>query len=191
MYNQLSTYFDSLLATNQCRFSKSFQFTVLLISFGDHLKMILNKVNKTVGLLRKLHNIQPRSALLTIYKSFIRPHLDYGDIIYDQAHNASFHQKRELLQYNACIARTGAIRGTSREKPYEELGLESLQQRCWFRKLSCFYKLFKSEHPHYLSKLIPSRSSSYITRTIHDIPFFKTSHTFFKNCFFRNKSHFF
>ena len=58
------------------------------LSLEDHLKMILNKVNKTIGLLRKLHNILPRSALLIIYKSFIRPHLDYGYIIYDQAYNA-------------------------------------------------------------------------------------------------------
>ena len=77
--------------------------------------MILNKVNKTIGLLRKLHNILPRSALLTVYKSFIRPHHNYGDIIYDQAHNASFHQKLDLLQYSACLATTGAIRGTSRK----------------------------------------------------------------------------
>ena len=66
-----------------------------------------------MGLLCKFHNILPRSALLTIYKRFIRPHLDYGDIIYDQAYNASLHQK--LLQYNACLAITEAIRGTSRE----------------------------------------------------------------------------
>ena len=65
------------------------------LSFENHLKMILNKVNKAIGLLRKLHNILPRSVLLTIYKSFIRPHLDYGGIIYDQAYNASFHQKLE------------------------------------------------------------------------------------------------
>ena len=151
------------------------------LSFEDHLKMILNKVNKTIGLLRKLQNILPRSAVLIIYKSSIRPHLDYGDIIYDQAYSASFHQKLELLQYNACLAITGAIRGgTSREKLYEELGLKPLQLRRWFRK----YKLFNSEHPHYLFKLIPSRSSSYVTRNIHSIPFFKTRHTFFKNAFF-------
>ena len=40
------------------------------------------------------------------------------------------------------------------------------------------------QHPHYLFKLIPSRSSGYITRNIHNIPFFKTRHTFFKNSFF-------
>ena len=61
------------------------------LSFANHLKMILNKVNKTVGPLCKLHNTLQRPALLTIYKSFIRPHLDYGGIIYDQAYNTSFH----------------------------------------------------------------------------------------------------
>ena len=85
------------------------------LSFEDHLKMILTKVNKTIEFLRKLQNILPRSALLPIYKTFIRPHLDYGNIIYDQAYNTSFHQKLELLQYNACLAITGAIRGTSKE----------------------------------------------------------------------------
>ena len=152
--------------------------------FEDHLKMISNKVNKTIGLLRKLQNILPRSALLTIYKSFIRPHLDYGGIIYDLAYNASFHQKLELLQYNVCLGITGGIRGTSSENLYEELGLEYLQLRRWFRKLSCFHKLFDSKHPHYLFKRIPSRSSSYVTRNIHNILFFERRHTFLKNSFF-------
>ena len=87
--------------------------------------MILNKVNKTIGLLRNCQNMLPRSALPTIYKTCIRPHLDYDEIIYGQPYNASFHQKLELLQYNACLAITGAIRGTSKEKLYEETGLES------------------------------------------------------------------
>ena len=38
-----------------------------LLSFEDHLKLTLNKVNKTITLMRKLQNILPRSALLTIY----------------------------------------------------------------------------------------------------------------------------
>ena len=66
------------------------------LSFEDHLKMILNEVNKTIVLLHKLQNILPRFALLT-NKTFIRPQLYYIDI-YDQAYNASFFQKLELLQ---------------------------------------------------------------------------------------------
>ena len=82
------------------------------LDFQGHLKNIYSKVNKTIGLLRKLHNTLPRLPLLTIYKSFIRPHLDYGDIIYDLAYTASLHQNIKYLQYNSDIAITGAIRGT-------------------------------------------------------------------------------
>ena len=74
-------------------------------------------------------NVLPRSALLTIYKTFIRSHLDYGDIIYDKTFNESFHVKLESLQYNETLAITGAIRGSSTEKIYEELDLESLKSR--------------------------------------------------------------
>ena len=74
--------------------------------------MCQNKTSKTIGLLRKLQNILPRPSLLTTYKCFIRQHLDYGDIIYDQAYNLSFHQKLESIQYNVALALTGAIRGT-------------------------------------------------------------------------------
>ena len=99
------------------------------LNFQEHIKNILTKVNKTIGLLRKLQNILPRGSLLTIFKSFARPHLDYGDVIYDQSYNNTFHQKMESVQYNAAVAITGAIRGSSREIRYQELGLESLQQR--------------------------------------------------------------
>ena len=99
------------------------------LTIDEHLPNVSNKISKTIGLLQKLQNILPRPALLTIYKCFIRPHLDYGDIIYDQAYNLSFHKKLESIQYNAALALTGDIRGSSREKLYQELGLESLQLR--------------------------------------------------------------
>ena len=35
---------------------------------------------------------------MTVYKTFLRPHLDYGDIIYDEAYNKTFHQKLESIQ---------------------------------------------------------------------------------------------
>ena len=89
------------------------------LNFQEHLKNILNKVNKTIGLLRKPQNILPREPLLTIYKLFVRPHLDYGNVIYDQHYNNSFHQKIESIQCNAALAITGAIRGYSREKLYQ------------------------------------------------------------------------
>ena len=107
----------------------------------------------------KLHFLQ-YIKLLTVssyHVTFVKPHLDSGEIIYEKAYNSSFHQKIESVQYNACLAITGAIRGTSKEKLNDELGLESLQLRCWFRKIGYFYKFYKNESPLYLFKLIPLR----------------------------------
>ena len=60
------------------------------LNFSEHLKIILQKTNKTIGLLRKHQILLTRAPLITIYKSFIRPHLDYGDMIYDQTFKMSF-----------------------------------------------------------------------------------------------------
>ena len=57
------------------------------LSYDHHIKSILNKVNKTIGLLRKFQLILPRHFLIKIFKTFIRPHLDYGDVICDRAFN--------------------------------------------------------------------------------------------------------
>ena len=133
-------------------------------------------VNKSIALLRKSQLILPRRPLVNIYKSFIMPHLDYGDIIFDQAFNKSFHDNLESIQYNASLAITGAIRGTSKEKLYQELGFESLQQRRWFRKLCTFYRIYKNQSPSYLYNLIPLQTSSRITRSSNNIPCFYFKH---------------
>ena len=103
---------------------------------------------------------------VTIYKSFIRPHLDYADTIYDQPNNDSFKNKLERIQYNAALTVTGAIRGTSRDKTYKELGLEYLQSRRSLHSLCTFHKIKTSGLPSYLFKLIPDTSHHYFTRSV-------------------------
>ena len=94
----------------------------------------------------KLYNILPRNALLAIYKSFVLPHLDYGDIVYDQPNNHSFSNKIEAVQYNAALTITNAIKGTSKEKLYKYLGIESLNFCRWFRRICTFYKMVLEMH---------------------------------------------
>ena len=82
-----SVYFNNILVNST---SVHKQLGLLLdekLSYEHHLKFVLNKIKKTIGLLRKFQQILPRQSLITIYKSFIRPHLDYGDIVYDRAFN--------------------------------------------------------------------------------------------------------
>ena len=101
------------------------------LDFKKHFKDKLNKISKTIALLRKLQKVLTRPPLLTIYKSFIRPHLDYGDIIYEKAYNILFLKILEKIQYYSALVITGAIKGTSKEKLHQELGLESLEKRRW------------------------------------------------------------
>ena len=52
------------------------------LNFNIHLNMITEKVTKTICVL-----------IFAIYKSFIRSHLEYSDIIYDQPNNTLFSNK--------------------------------------------------------------------------------------------------
>ena len=55
------------------------------LSFSKYINAIISKANNGIGIVKNLPNTLPRNSLLTIYKSFIRPHLDNCDIIYDQS----------------------------------------------------------------------------------------------------------
>ena len=85
------------------------------LNFCHQITENFAKANKVIDIIKKLH-VLPRRALLTIYKCFIRPDLDYGNFINDQPNNDSFCSKIESFQYNAAVATTGAIRGASQTK---------------------------------------------------------------------------
>ena len=84
-----------------------------------------------------------------------RPHLDYRDVIYDQPNNNRLSGKIASIQYNAVLAITGAITGTSREKLYQELNLESLKDRRWLTRLRYLHKILSTKLPTHLHELIP------------------------------------
>ena len=114
------------------------------------------------------------------------PHLDYCDVIYDKPHNEKFTDTLKLIQHNAGLAITGAIKGTSKEKLYNELGLESLKDRRWMRRLRLFHKIYKLKSPKYLYNLIPSVNRFYVTRNNTNFPSFNCRTGYFKNSFFPN-----
>ena len=125
------------------------------LNFKQHVDNVILKVDKGISVIKKLRRYLPRKSLITIYKAFLRPLIDYGDIIYDQPENESFCEKLESIQYKAALAITGAIQGTSHEKIYKELGLESLKNRRWYKRLCCMFKIINEEAPKYLTNILP------------------------------------
>ena len=105
------------------------------LDFKFHVDQKIKKCNNLIGLIRRLSVNVPRKALVTIYKLFIRPRLDYGNILYDKPEDQNFQNKLEKVQCTACLAIPGATQGTSRQKLYDKLGLHSLSKRRWSSKL--------------------------------------------------------
>ena len=117
------------------------------LSFSAHIQAAVSKSRKAIGMLRFLSKYLSRNTLNELYKLYVRPHLDYGDVIYhipqkeDNISSLGNHlmEKLESVQYAAALAVTGTWRGTSREGLYNELGWEPLSLRRWSRRLILFY----------------------------------------------------
>ena len=80
------------------------------LNFKQRIDSVISKANKGISVIKKFRQILRRKSLVTIYKAFLRPLLDYGDIIYDQPQNVSFRKKLESVQYKAALAIAGVIR---------------------------------------------------------------------------------
>ena len=154
------------------------------LTFNKHINHILSKVNKSVGLPRKFQPVLPRSSLVTICKTFIGSHFDYADVVYDQSYESSFHKKLESIQYNAALSVTSVVRRSSSEQLCQKLGLESLQNRRWFRKLCQFYKILKNKSPRYLFNIIATKLRVHNTRFCDNVTLLKIKHNYFRNSFF-------
>jgi hypothetical protein len=126
----------------------------------------LSKVKQGLGLLRQCFQFAPRKSLEDIYKMYIRPHLDYADVLFhlpDTQSNMLFSdddniptamKKLESIQYDAALIATGAWRGSARKKLYKELGWESLYLRRESRRLHLFYEILILQRPPYLYRLL-------------------------------------
>ena len=154
------------------------------LNFSKHITESVRKATKGLSLLKFLSKYVSRKVLDLSYKLYVRPHLDYGDVIY---HN----QREDLMnlveqvQYKAALIVTGCWQGTSREKLYDELGWESLSDRRWGRRMSLYYKIVNGLTPAYLFEHVPSEAPRTLRKYVPKAPITKTqryANSFFPYC---------
>ncbi|KAJ8310536.1 hypothetical protein KUTeg_012401 [Tegillarca granosa] len=122
-------------------------------TWSKHISNIYKKACSRITLLRMLKYQLDRNSLLTIYKSFIRPILEYGDVIWDNCTQQDA-DLLESVQVECARIITGLRRNCSRTVLYFELGLESLEARRRQHKLITFYKAINGYAPAYLQHII-------------------------------------
>ena len=120
------------------------------MDFQEHLKDKLSKISKTIRLLGKLHKILTTFLLFLQYGSLLSDPILTMATLYMTKHIIPHFIKTSEIQTNSELAITGITRGTSKEKLYQKLRLESLSKKRWYQKLCCFYKIFNKQSPTYL-----------------------------------------
>ena len=167
------------------------------LSFSAHIKAAISKARKGVGLLKYLSKYLPRHTLNELFKLYVQPHLEYGDVIFhipakvcEFSGNTilpSLMEKLESVQYSAALAVTGTWRGTSREKLYAELSWESFSSRRWSRRLTLFYKMINNLLPEYTRDPVPQlQQSHYSLRNLDVIGQIRARTEKFKSSFYPN-----
>jgi len=129
------------------------------LNFSKHIKEAILKAKKGLSLLKFLSKYVTRNVLNLSYKLYVRPHLDYGDVIYHDQ-RSDLMNLIEQVQYKAALIVSGCWKGTNCSRLYDELGWESLSDRRWARRLSIFYKIKNGQAPSYLSDHLPKRVES-------------------------------
>jgi len=152
------------------------------LSWSPHISNIIGNVSKMSDVLKRLKYDLDRHTLDTIYKSFIRPKLEYASHIWD---NCSKKDSDKLENFQLEIARTvsGARRGTSHQFIYSELGWETLSSRRQNVKLFNFHKMINKNAPNYLCNLIPKSQNVQYNLRNPIIPLPKTRTETFRKSF--------
>ncbi|MCG7879453.1 MAG: reverse transcriptase domain-containing protein [Candidatus Thiodiazotropha taylori] len=154
-------------------------------TWHHHINYITEKAWTRINVMRKLKFKLDRKSLETIYLTFIRPLLEYGDVLWD---NCSQYEKNELdkIQNEAARIATGATKLVSINDLYNEIQWESLEDRRKKHKLTLFYKMKSNLCPTYLSSLVPQtvqNRSRYNLRNSNDLDQVNARTTLYYNSF--------
>ena len=108
-------------------------------TWHKHIDYITEKAWTRINIMRRLKFKLDRKSLEQIYLVFIRPQLEYGDIILDDCLQSE-KQELEKIQIEAAIIATGATKLVSIAALYRETRWESLNERRRKHKLTWQYK---------------------------------------------------
>ena len=124
------------------------------LKWNDHISHIVEKALRRLNVISRYRLILPRSVLVNLYITMVRPVLEYCDVVYDNC-PTYLKQSLENVQRKGALICTGAYRHTEHKLLLQELSWQSLMERRRVHKLSLFYKIYHNLYPTYLKSLLP------------------------------------
>lgn len=184
--NTLPLYFDNEII-NESNMHKHLGVTLQSnCKWENHIDTIITKCRTLTACLRSFKYQFSRKTLSTLYKSYILPHFDYADVVWDNCPER-LTAELESLHLDALRTIIGAVRGTSHNKIYTESGFVSLKERRRRHKLILYFKIVNGLAPAYMNGYLPALVSDvnpYHRRNPFDrhVPPFRT--TLYQESFF-------
>jgi len=127
------------------------------LNWSHHIKSLVLKCGRLLAILKSYKYRWSRESLDTCYKSFIRPIIEYGNILYDSC-TVSQCKDLEDLQKEAARVVTGTKRGTSPQRLLEDLGWSTLESRRKNAKLIKMYEIATGVAPKHLRDILQTFS---------------------------------
>ena len=153
------------------------------LTWKDHITYIAENTNKKLNILSSLSHTLDRKTLLVMYNSFIRPCLEYGNILWSNCTDEE-DEILESVQRRAARIISGAIIRTNSLNLYQEVAFETLKTRRERNMLLFFHKIAYGTAPNYLIELLPAtRDNRYNLRRQHDFPLIKCRINKYQNSF--------
>jgi len=124
------------------------------LNWGEHIQRVTAKASRRIGILYRANRL-PRSVKANYYITFVRPILEYGNVLFDNC-TAREAQSLEQIQRRAALICTGAFKRTGSILLLKEIGWQQLNTRRTKAKLILLYKIINNLSPAYLKDLLPN-----------------------------------
>jgi hypothetical protein len=154
------------------------------MTWSDHVNSIRDKAMRRTSSLKRISYMVPRKTLIHLYKSIIRPVLEYGCVVFDNIDQRKVNTL-ESVQRNAGLICTNGYKSTSHNKLLRELGWQKLETRRTVFRLLLLYKIMNNQTPNYLKRLMPlyvQERSHYQLRNSTDLSIFNCR----LSCYYRS-----
>ena len=124
------------------------------LSWHVHINDVSTKAEKRLNMLKQVKYKLARKTLERLYFSFIRPIMEYGDVVWQGASHSDL-RKLDMVQVAAMRLVSGAPYRSNINSLYTELGWQNLHERRHQHVLIMMHKILNDHTPDYLKSLIP------------------------------------
>ncbi len=137
------------------------------LRWNAHIDVICTKARRRLNMMLPLKYKLDRKSLEVMYKSFVRPVMEYGIVVWGGTYDSNI-VKLEQINVDALRLITGATARSNIAKLYSETSMNSIMDRRDKAILTMFYKTNHSQVPDYLRELLPSSNQNNLRYTFRN-----------------------